>query len=128
MKEKENSYLNTYKEHVDILKYRSSYQQLDARKHKSKRAHSRTRVTTTLRTFAPIATAHLLWRAPRHVFQARATSRNSTKYRAVDLRGNLICEYFCWMHGDPHFFSADHFLSDSFHYTNRQKKSVRGKF
>ena len=41
---------------------------------------------------------------PRHVFQARAPSRNSTKYRADDLCVNLVCEYFCWMRGDPHFF------------------------
>ena len=62
-----------------------------------------------LRTFAPIATAHLscaryTWRVPRHVFQARAPSRNSIKYRAGDLCGNLICEYFRWIIGDPHFF------------------------
>ena len=25
------------------------------------------------------------------------------KYRAGDLCGNLICEYFCWMLRDPHF-------------------------
>ena len=24
---------------------------------------------------------------------------------------NLVCQYFCWMLGDPHFFLADHFLS-----------------
>ena len=24
--------------------------------------------------------------------------------RADDLCDNLICEYFCWMLGDPHFF------------------------
>ena len=36
--------------------------------------------------------------------QARAPSRNSTKYRADDLCVNLVCEYFCWMFGDPHFF------------------------
>ena len=29
---------------------------------------------------------------------------NSTKYRADDLCINLVCEYFCWMLGDPHFF------------------------
>ena len=46
----------------------------------------------------------MTWRVPRHVFQARAPSRNSTKYRAGDFCGNLICEYFCWMLGDPHFF------------------------
>ncbi len=47
---------------------------------------------------------YMAWRAPRHVFQARAPSRNSTKYRADDLCDNLICEYFCWMLGDPHLF------------------------
>ena len=25
-------------------------------------------------------------------------------HRAGDLCSNLICEYFCWMLGDPHFF------------------------
>ena len=40
----------------------------------------------------------------RHVFQACAPSRNSTKYTADDLCSNLICKYFCWMLGDPHFF------------------------
>ena len=59
-----------------------------------------------LRTFAPIATAHLSCAryVPRHVFQSRAPSRNSIKYRAGDLCGNLICEYFCWIIGDPNFF------------------------
>ena len=64
-----------------------------------------------LRTFAPIATAHL-WcaryslgtRVPCHVCKARAPSRNSTKYRAVDLCVDLVCEYICRMLGDPHFF------------------------
>ena len=46
----------------------------------------------------------MTWRVPRHVFQTRAPSRNSAKYRADDLCGSLICEYFCWMLGDPHFF------------------------
>ena len=46
----------------------------------------------------------MTWRLPRHVFQARAPSRNSTKYRTDDLCGNLICEYFCWMLGEPQFF------------------------
>ena len=46
---------------------------------------------------------------------ARATSfshqvENSTKYRADNLCVNLVCEYFCWMLGDPLIFSADHFL------------------
>ena len=47
---------------------------------------------------------NVTWRVPRHVFQARAPSRKSTKYRAGDVCGNLICKYFCWMLGDPHFF------------------------
>ena len=46
----------------------------------------------------------MAWRVPRHVFQARAPSQNSTKYTADELCGNLISEYFCWMLGDPHFF------------------------
>ena len=56
-----------------------------------------------------ISTAHVIhdvartWHVPRHVFQTHAPSRNSTKYRADDLGGNLTCEYFCWMLGDPHF-------------------------
>ena len=39
-----------------------------------------------------------------HCYRASLVrTRNSTKYRADDLCGNLICEYFCWMLGDPHF-------------------------
>ena len=53
---------------------------------------------------SPVRTLYMTWRERRHVFQARAPSRNSTKYRADDLCGNLICEYFCSMLGDPHFF------------------------
>ena len=51
-----------------------------------------------------VRTLYMTWHVPRHVFQARPLSRNSTKYRADDLCGNLICEDFCWMLGDPHFF------------------------
>ena len=51
-----------------------------------------------------VHTLYMAWHVPRHVFQARALSQNSTKYRADDLCSNLICEYFCWMLGDPHFF------------------------
>ena len=66
--------------------------------------------------------------APRHVFQARAPSRNSTKYRADDLCGNLICEYFCWMLGDPPFLGRSlPFLILSI-ILKIKKKSVRGKF
>ena len=51
-----------------------------------------------------VRTLYMTWRVPRHVFLARAPSRNSTKYRADDLWGNLICQYFRWMPGDPNFF------------------------
>ena len=40
---------------------------------------------------------------------------------------SLVCEYFCWMLGDPHIFFGIS-LPDSFHYTKKRKKSVRGKF
>ena len=43
-------------------------------------------------------------RTPRHLFQAHAPSQNSTKNRADDLCFNVVCEYFCWMLSDPHFF------------------------
>ena len=76
-----------------------------------------------------VRTLYMTWRVPRHVFQARAPCRKSTKYRADDLCGNLICEYFCWMLGDTHiFFRQITSFSDSFHYTKKQNKSVRGKF
>ena len=40
-----------------------------------------------------------------HVIFKRAHQvENSTKYIADDLCVNLVCEYFCWMLGDPHFF------------------------
>ena len=64
-----------------------------------------------LRTFAPIATksissAHAIhWSRACHVIFKRAHRvENSTKHRADDLGVNLVCEYFCWMLGDPHFF------------------------
>ena len=78
-----------------------------------------------------ISNAHAIHdvRVPRHVFQAHAPSRNSTKYRIDDLCGNLICEYFCWMLGEPHFFFRQiTSFSDFFRYSKKQKKSVRGKF
>ena len=60
---------------------------------------------------------------PHHVFQVRTLSRNSTKYRAGDLCVNLVCEYFCWMLGEPHFFFQQiTSFSDSFHYIKKQKK------
>ena len=51
-----------------------------------------------------VRTLYMMWHVPRHVFQARAPGRNSIKYRAGDLCGKLICEYFCWIIVDPHFF------------------------
>ena len=51
-----------------------------------------------------VRSLYMTWQVPCHVFQARAPSRNSTKYTADDLCSNLICKYFCWMLGDPHFF------------------------
>ena len=77
-----------------------------------------------LRTFAPIATAHLSCarytsRDACHVMYSSArTESKLNKYRADDLCGNLICEYFCWMLGDPHFFFRQiTSFSVSFHYT-----------
>ena len=76
-----------------------------------------------------VRTLYMTWCVPRHVFQARASSRNSTKYRAYDLCGNLICEYFCWMLGDPHFFFRQiTSFSDSFHYTKKQRYLYVGSF
>ena len=69
-----------------------------------------------------VRTLYMTWRVSRHVFQARAPSRNSTKCRADDLCGNLICEYFCWMLDDPHFFFLQiSSFSDTFNYTKNKK-------
>ena len=35
---------------------------------------------------------------------ARTESKTQQKYRADDLCVNFVCEYFCWMLGDPHYF------------------------
>ena len=53
-----------------------------------------------------ISSAHAIhWSRTCHVIFKRAHRvENSTKYRADDLCVNLVCEYFCWMLGDPHFF------------------------
>ena len=76
-----------------------------------------------------VRTLYMTWHAPRHVFQARALSRNSTKYKAADLCGNLICECFCWMLGDPNFFFwQTTSFSYSFHYTKKQKNLYVGRF
>ena len=92
---------------------------LHANSAKKNKLQSSAKPTQTLKPFhhpcystrlPQMHTSPVSGRVPRHVFQARTPSRNSTKYRADDLCGNLICKYFCWMLGDPHSFSADHFL------------------
>ena len=63
----------------------------------------------TLRMFAPrISSAHVIHGVARATSYVRRTScissaRTESKLND-DLCGNLICEYFCWMLGDPHFF------------------------
>ena len=42
-------------------------------------------------------------RACHVIFERAHRVENLTKYRA-DLCVNLVCEYFCWKLGDPHFF------------------------
>ena len=71
-----------------------------------------------------VRTLYMTFRVPRHVFQARAPSRNSIKYRAGDLCGNLICEYFCWMLGDPHFFFGRSFPFLILSITLKNKKKI----
>ena len=61
---------------------------------------------------------------PRHLFQARAPGRNSTKYRADDLCVNLMYEYFCWMLGDPHFFFGRSFPFLNLSIILRNKKNL----
>ena len=53
-----------------------------------------------------ISSAHAIhWSRACHVIFKRAHRfENSTKHRADDLCVNLVCEYFCRMLGDPHFF------------------------
>ena len=50
--------------------------------------------------------AHAIhWSRACHViFECAHRVENLTKYRADDLWVNLVCEYFCWKLGDPHFF------------------------
>ena len=64
---------------------------------------------------------------------ARATSfssahrfKNSTKHRADDRCVNLVCEYFCWMLGDPHLFFGRSlpFLTLSIILKNKKKLCV----
>ena len=77
-----------------------------------------------------VCTLYMTWRLPRHVFQARALSRNSTKYRADELCGNLIFEYFCWMLDDPQFFFGRSlpFLILSIILKNKTKNLCVGSF
>ena len=50
-----------------------------------------------------VRTLYMTWRVPRHAFQARAPSRNSTKYRADDLCGTLGARGFsCAVSGVGH--------------------------
>ena len=35
---------------------------------------------------------------------ARTESKTQQKHRAGDLGVNLMCQYFCWMPGDPQYF------------------------
>lgn len=73
--------------------------------------------------------SHFGLRMPRHLFQARTPSQNSTNHRADGLCINMVCEYFCWMVSDPHFFFSRslpfQIISIILKHT---KKSVRGKF
>ena len=62
------------------------------------------------------------------IFERAHRVENLTKYRADDLCVNLVCEYFCWKLGDPHFFFGRSlpFLTLSI-ILKKQKKSVCGK-
>ena len=64
-----------------------------------------------LRTFAPTATMHLqcaryTWNGACHVMYFKRAHRVETQQNTelVTFVVILICEYFCWMLGDPHFF------------------------
>ena len=55
-----------------------------------------------------ISSAHAIhWlRVCQVIFKRAHRFENSTKHTADDLCVNLVCEYFCWILGDPHFFSG----------------------
>ena len=55
-----------------------------------------------------VRTLYMTWHVQR--FQAHSLSRNSTKYRADDLCGNLSANIFVGCSVTLTFFSADHFL------------------
>ena len=75
-----------------------------------------------------ISSAHTLyWALSCHViFKHAHQVENSTKYRGDYLCFNLVCKYFCWMLGGPHFFWRMTFLFLSIILKNK-KKSVHGK-
>ena len=83
-----------------------------------------------LRTFAPIATAHLycarysLVTSLAHHFQARACTESKTqqKIELMTFALNWCANIFVGCSVTPTSFS------DSSYYTKKQKKSVRGKF
>ena len=66
-----------------------------------------------------VRTLYMTWRVSHHVFQARAPSRNSTKYRADDFWSANI---FVGCSVTPTFFSADHFLFWFFPLYQKTKK------
>ena len=88
-----------------------------------------------LRTFAPIATAHLYCahhslstHVPRH-FQAHALSRKLNKnIEPVTLALTWCANIFVGCSVTPNFFRQITSFSDSLHHTKKQKKSVCGKF
>ena len=71
---------------------------------------------------SPVRTIYMTWRVPRHVFQARAPSRNSTKYRADDFYVNLVLNIFVGYSVTPTFFRQITSFSGCFHCTKKTKK------
>ena len=91
--------------------------------------------SATLRTFASIATAHLCcarytWRGAFHVMYFKRAHRVETQQNiklmtfAVTWSANI----FVGCSVSSTFFRQITSFCDSFHYTKKQKKSVRGKF
>ena len=76
-----------------------------------------------------VRTLYMTCRVPRHIFQARAPSRNWTKYGTEDLCGNLICEYFFFgCSVTPTIFRQLFSFSHSFYYTKKAKNLYVGSF
>ena len=70
-------------------------------------------------------------RHARVMYFKRAPSRNSTNYRADNSCVNLVCEYFCWMPGDPYFLFGRSLPFQILSIILKYKKKyvpVRGKF